>query len=128
MARPQTLALDSGALIHAEKDLRIEAVIRKWMHEGGNVLIPSVALAEVIRSGSSDAAANRLIKAISHVASIDEGIARDAGARLARAKGQTLDALIVATAEKYHATDILTSDPKDIEALASPDVNIIALS
>ena len=127
MARAQTLALDSGALIHAEKDVRIEAVIRKWMREGGNVLIPAVVLAEVIRGGPADATTNRIVKAVGRVAPLDEGIARAAGARLGKVKAQTVDALIVATAEAYGTTDILTSDPHDIRALAGTRLNIIEL-
>jgi predicted nucleic acid-binding protein len=129
MAQAQViLALDSGALITAEKDSRVEAVIRKWLREGARVLIPAPSLAEAIRGGPKDAAANRIIKAVNHIASTSEAIARDAGARLgAKRSTETIDALVVATAETYLATDILTTDPSDIRELAGSHVNVIAL-
>jgi predicted nucleic acid-binding protein len=129
MARAQIiLALDSGVLITAEKDQRVEAIIRKWLREGARLLIPAPAIAEAIRGGPKDAAANRLIKAVNHVANTSEAIGRDAGARLgSAASAATLDALIVATAEAHLATDILTTDPGDIRGLAGDHVNVIAL-
>jgi predicted nucleic acid-binding protein len=122
------LALDSGALILAEKDQRIEAVIRKRVREGARVIIPAPCLAECIRGGARDAAANRIIGAVSSVANTTESIARDAGRRLSsKRRTQTIDALIVATAEANGATDILTTDPVDIRSLATAGVNIIGL-
>jgi predicted nucleic acid-binding protein len=129
MAQSQViLALDSGAIIAAEKDRRIEAVIRKWLREGARLLVPAPAIAESIRGRPQDAAANRLVKAINNVANTTEAIARDAGARLASSNSaQTIDALVVATAHAYFATDILTTDPDDIRDLAHADINVIAL-
>jgi predicted nucleic acid-binding protein len=129
MARSQViLVLDSGALIAAEKDARVEGVIRKWLREGAQLVIPAPAIAESIRGRPQDAAANRLIKAVNRVADTSEVIARDAGARLSSKKSsETIDALIVATAEANHATDILTTDPFDIRHIASTHINVIAL-
>jgi predicted nucleic acid-binding protein len=129
MARPQVvLAFDSGALIAAENDPRVEAVLCKWLREGARILIPAPALAEVIRGGPKDAVANRLIRAVNDVADTSETIARNAGARLGACKSSaTIDALVVATAEAYRATDILTTDPVDIRNLAGPQINIIAI-
>jgi predicted nucleic acid-binding protein len=122
------LALDSGALIAAEKDQRVEAIVRKWLREGARILIPAPCLAEAIRGGPKDAAANRLIKAVNQIAPTSEAIARDAGTRLGpRKSSETIDALVVATAEAYRATDILTTDPDDVRLLASRDLNVIAL-
>jgi predicted nucleic acid-binding protein len=39
----------------------------------------------------------------------------------------TIDAIIVATAEEHQATDILTTDPRDIRSLASRAIHVIAL-
>ncbi len=129
MAQPQIiLALDSGALILADKDPRVEAVIRKWLREGARLLIAAPSIAEVIRGGPKDATANRLIKAVSNVANTSEAISRDAGARLgSKRSSATIDAIVVATAEAYRATDILTSDPADVRDLASSHINVIAL-
>jgi len=129
MAKSQVvLVLDAGVLIAAEKNRRVELFVRKWLDEGANVVIPVPVIAEAIRGRPADAAANRLIKAADNVAETTEAIARDAGARLAAAKSsQTLDALIVATAEANFATDILTTDPDDLRVLASANLNVIAL-
>jgi predicted nucleic acid-binding protein len=129
VAKPQViLVLDSGALVAAEKDQRIEAVIRKWLREGARVLIPAPAIAEAIRGGPRDAAANRIIKAVTAVATTSETIARSAGERLGRrGSSETVDALVVAIAEAHFATDILTSDPRNIRSLAGTQVNVIAL-
>ena len=129
MAQPQIiLALDSGALILADKDPRVEAVIRKWLREGARLLIAAPSIAEVIRGGPKDATANRLIKAVSNVANTSEAISRDAGARLgSKRSSATIDAIVVATAEAYRATDILTSDPADVRDLASSHITVIAL-
>jgi len=122
------LALDSGVFIAAEKDPRIEAVLRKWLREGATFLIPAPAIAESIRGGPKDAAANRLIQAVGSVVLTSESIARDAGIRLGKKRSsQTIDALIVATAEAGSATDILTTDPKDVRSLAGVSMNVIAL-
>jgi predicted nucleic acid-binding protein len=122
------LALDSGALIMAEKDPRIEATLRQWVRQGARVFIPAPAVAEAIRGGPKDATVNRVIAAVNNVAGTSEAIARDAGARLgSRRSSKTIDALIVATAEAHHATDILTTDPADIENFASNHVNVIGL-
>jgi predicted nucleic acid-binding protein len=129
MAQAQVvLALDSGALILAEKDQRVEAVVRKWLREGAELVIPAPCLAEAIRGGPRDAAPNRLIKAVGRVATTTEAIARDAGRRLgSRRSSQTIDALIVATAEAHRATDILTTDPRDVRSLAGTMLNVIAI-
>ncbi len=129
MAQPKVvLALDSGALIQAEKDVRIEATIEEWFRNGAVLLIPAPVIAECIRNGPRDAAANRLIRKIDNVADVTENVARRAGAMLGRVKGSsTVDSLIAASAEMAGATDILTSDPKDLTKLVGSTINIIAL-
>jgi hypothetical protein len=129
MAQPQViLALDSGSLILAGKDGRVEAIIRKWLRQGARLLVPAPSIAESIRDRPQDASINRIIRAIDNVANTTEAIARDAGARLASNRSkETVDALIVATAFANSATDILTTDADDIRKLADPDMNIIVL-
>jgi predicted nucleic acid-binding protein len=129
MAQAQVvLALDSGALIAAEKDSRVEAVIRKWLREGATIVIPAVVIAEVVRGGPKDAVVNRLINAVSFTADTTETIARAAGQRLGRGTTDTIDAIVVATAEAHQATDILTTDPNDIGRLAQSSLNVIPLT
>jgi predicted nucleic acid-binding protein len=126
-AKDLVLALDSGALIAAEKDQRVEAVIRKWLAEGAQVLIPAPVLAETTRGSRNDAAVNRLVKAVGFVPSVTEAIARHAGSRLAGRRGMTVDALIIATASAHGATDMLTTDADDCRQLDNGTMNIIAL-
>lgn len=115
------LTLDSGALILAEKNPGVEAIIRKWLLEGSAFFIAAPVLAEVLRGTPNDAIANRLIKTIGTVAPTTETIARDAGALLdgmRNTRTMTVDALVVATAKAHNATDILTTDPEDIGLLS----------
>jgi hypothetical protein len=81
-----------------------------------------------MRGTARDAAANRLLKAIDYVVATSEAIARTAGTRLgSRRSSETVDALVVATAESCSATDILTTDPTDIVHLAGPTLRVISL-
>ncbi len=122
------LALDSGVLISATKNPKIEAVIRKWVGEGAGVVIPAPCVTESLRGSSGDAAANRIIKAVGTVLALNEDVARFAGTMLGRYRRRdTVDAMIVATALAHGATDIMTSDPTDIAALSGGTLNVIAI-
>ncbi len=122
------LALDSGALIAAEKDPRVEAILRLWLSRGARIIVPAPVLAEGLRGTAKDAAANRLIAAIGNVPSTTEAVARDAGKRLAgTSPPPTIVALIVATAVASGATDILTTDERDMRRLLHEPVNVIGL-
>ena len=122
------LALDSGALIQSEKNPRIEAVIRKWIAEGAELIIPAPCLAESVRGTARDAPVHRLVAAVKAVLPLTGPIARAAGALLGETGGKnTIDAMIVATARAYGATDILTSDPVDIERLAGASMNVLSI-
>jgi predicted nucleic acid-binding protein len=91
-------------------------------------VLATPSIAEVIRGGPTDAAANRIIKAIDHVVSTTETIARQAGAMLGKVKSdRTLAAIIVATADASRVTDILTSDAGDMRRFASNRINIHAI-
>ncbi len=106
----------------------VEAIIRRWLREGAKVVVPAPCLAECMRGTARDAAANRLLKAIDYVVATSEAIARTAGTRLgSRRSSETVDALVVATAESCSATDILTTDPTDIVHLAGPTLRVISL-
>ncbi len=123
------IALDSGALVLAEKGERVEAVMRKYLREGASFVIPAPVLAESMRGSVRDAAANRLVKAVGNVTPTTEHIARRAGERLGKARSSsTVDALVVVTAESCGATDMLTTDTTDIRRLASGSFNIIHLT
>jgi predicted nucleic acid-binding protein len=129
MAKSQViLLLDSGALIDVGKRRRVESIIRRWRSADAQFVLATPSIAEVIRGGPTDAAANRIIKAIDHVVSTTETIARQAGAMLGKVKSdRTLAAIIVATADASRVTDILTSDAGDMRRFASNRINIHAI-
>jgi hypothetical protein len=82
-------------------------------------LVPSVVLVECLRGDAAlAAAANRFFKTCDIVAEIGEQLARRAAflRRHAR-RGSAVDAVVVAVAEPDGT--VLTSDPRDLEALAS---------
>ena len=82
-------------------------------------LVPSVVLAESIGGRQHhDADINRFLKTCDTIEDLPQHLARRAGALRALAcQGSAVDAIVVAIAEPGGA--ILTSDPKDLAALAS---------
>ncbi len=119
------LLLDSGALIAAGKGRKVESIMRRWQIAGAQFVLAAPSLAEAMRGGPGDAAANRLVETIDFIIPTTERIARRAGASLRRScSGKTIDAIIAATAYKSRVTDILTSDPEDMRLFAGKDVGI----
>ncbi len=82
-------------------------------------LVPSVVLAESISGRQhNDANINHFLKTCDIIEDLPQHLARRAGALRALARqGSAVDAIVVAIAEPSGA--ILTSDPKDLTALAS---------
>jgi predicted nucleic acid-binding protein len=88
---------------------------------GSLVFVPSVVLAETLRGDAGDAPANRVLNKLQTV-NIDVSLARRA-AQLKRAADMvgvaaTVDALVVAVSERLGGGVVLTSDPRDINALS----------
>jgi predicted nucleic acid-binding protein len=113
----EALVLDAGALINAEHDERIQHLVAKWVLNGATIFIPAPVIAESLRGSARDANANRLIKAVDRVVATDEAIARHAGELIQKAS-DTVDAIVVATAQKVGAKNVLTSDPDDMKRLS----------
>jgi predicted nucleic acid-binding protein len=116
----ETLILDAGAVIALSRgDQRARVLLRLALREG-RAAMPSVVVAETVRGrGPRDAAVNRVIDQVDHVEALDEKTARAAGALLGRTRmDATIDAIVVATAERLAPARILTGDPKDMRALA----------
>jgi predicted nucleic acid-binding protein len=117
------LVLDSGGLTAlAEGRQRARSALEMSQRTGTPVVVPAIVIAESTRGDGSDAPVNRVLNKLS-VVSIDENGAREA-ARLKRAAGMTgvehtIDALVVAVATLGGGGAILTSDVRDIAALAS---------
>lgn len=119
---PERLILDSGAVIGlARADNRARAFLARALELDVPVEIPVVVVAETVRGGYSDAAVNRILKAVDEVSEANETIGRIAGGLLGKARSSsTIDALVVAQAVYAGGAHILTSDPDDLELLAAP--------
>jgi predicted nucleic acid-binding protein len=114
------LILDSGGVSRlAERSRESLELIVAFRREGlWPPRVPSVVLTECLQGHAGrDANTNRLLKACDIDEAISEALARRAALlrRLAR-RGSAVDALVVASAEP--GGTVLTSDSKDLEALA----------
>lgn len=121
------LVLDSGAVTRlAERSRQSAALILALRSEGlWPPSVPSVVLVECLQGHAArDALANRLLKTCDVIEQVDEPLARRAAQlrRLAR-KGSAVDALVVAIAEP--GGTVLTSDPRDLEALAAHSNRVV---
>lgn len=94
------------------------------------LVVNAVTLTETIRGGGRDAPVHLLTKN-ARVDQVDAGLAAEAGRLLGRTKrSDTVDALVATTALRLgQPTIILTSDPRDLEALTEgqPQVQVIAV-
>jgi predicted nucleic acid-binding protein len=84
------------------------------------VVVPAVVLAETLRGGPEDAQVNETLKKVDTLV-VDGALAREA-AHLKRAAGiqgvaATIDALVVAAADRLGGAAVLTADPVDINRL-----------
>lgn len=115
------LVLDSGAVSRlAERSRYAAALIQALRDEGvWPPVVPSVVLVECLQGHAGrDAIANRFLKTCDVVESVREPLARRAALLRRRARrGSAVDALVVAIAEPDGT--VLTSDPKDLDALAT---------
>lgn len=115
------LVLDSDAVSRlAERSRSAVALILALRDEGlWPPLVPSVVLVECLQGHAGrDAAANRFLKTCDVVEEVSEQLARRAAFLRRRAgRGSAIDALAVASAEPDGT--VLTSDLRDLEALAS---------
>ena len=128
------IVLDSGALSAlAEESRPFRTALEEALSTRVDVFVPTAVIAEATTGDHRrDANVNRALKAMSLVA-LDGRLARSAAAlRYAhkRAGAGTIDAIVVATADLIPGTSILTSDSKDLRALASlrGRTHIIAIS
>jgi predicted nucleic acid-binding protein len=115
------LVLDSGAVSRlAERSRASAALILAFREEGlWPAAVPSVVLVECLQGHAGrDANENQLLKTCDVIDRIPESVARRAALLRRRARrGSAVDALVVAMAEP--GGTVLTTDPHDLEALAS---------
>lgn len=115
------LVLDSGGVSRlAERSRRSLSLIAMLRERGlWPPVVPSPVLVECLRGHAGyDANENRLLKSCDVVEKVPEALVRRAASlrRVAR-RGSAIDALVVASAEP--GGTVLTSDPRDLEALAT---------
>jgi predicted nucleic acid-binding protein len=95
-------------------------VIARAIAGGSVVVLPTIVLAETTTGfGPRDAPVNPVVKACL-VEDLDERIARAATALRFRVPASGVaDAVVIATADAYPGSKVLTGDPRDMRALAS---------
>ena len=115
--------LDAGALIALDRNVRtVWAMLRVAVDREDAVLVPAGVIGQAWRDGARQALLARALKHCEELA-LDGSAARAAGLLCGRAgTADVIDASVVvaaATAARRAPTSILTSDPDDIERLAT---------
>jgi hypothetical protein len=115
------LVLDAGAVSRmAQRSRYAVALIQALRHAGAwPPRVPTVVLVECLQGHAGrDAVVNRFLKTCDIVEECGERLARRAACLRRRAgRGSAVDALVVAIAEPDGT--VLTSDPRDLDALAA---------
>jgi predicted nucleic acid-binding protein len=112
-----TLVYDTGALLAERGDRTMWALHRRGLDRAGQPVVPAVVLGQAWRGGPQPQL-SRLLKGCV-IESFDENAARAVG-RVLREAGtcDVVDAHVVLTALRYRAA-VLTSDPDDLQRLAT---------
>lgn len=120
----EDVVLDAGAVVaFARGEFGIRRYLADALRRGVDVTTTAVVVAEAIRGGPRDAPINRLLKHVV-VDPVDEWMARRAGELLsATSSDATVDAIVVAAAERRAPSVVLTRDP-DIEQLAAQAISV----
>ncbi|MBI4525640.1 MAG: hypothetical protein HY695_17730 [Deltaproteobacteria bacterium] len=120
------LVLDSGGVSRLAERSREAVALILALRELGlwPPVVPSVVLVECLQGHAGrDALANRFLKTCDVVEGIPEALARRAALLRRQARrGSAVDALVVAFAESGGTA--LTSDPKDLQALANHAIRV----
>lgn len=115
------LVLDSGGVSRLAEHSRAAAALIQALRDEGlwPPRVPSVVLVECLHGHAGrDAVTNRFLKICDITESVPQSSARRAALLRRRARrGSAVDALVVALAEPEGT--VLTSDPKDLQALAA---------
>lgn len=122
------LILDSGGVTRlAERSRQTAALTLALEQDLWPPIVPSIVLVECLEGHvGRDVPANRFLKTCDVTEEVTETLARRAAALRRRAQqGSAVDALVVAFAEP--GGTVLTSDPRDLSALASRANRVISL-
>ena len=118
------LVLDSCALSAlAEEKSGVRRYLERAIEEKTEIAVPTVVIAESTTGSARDAALNNVLRVLEPtMVELSEELAREAGALRYRARRplrDTIDAIIVATADASAGSAILTADAGDMAALAA---------
>ena len=115
------LVLDSHGLSEAARgEDTVRSLVRRAVTAGAPVVVSAATLAEVLRGAARDASVHFLLKGL-RVQAVTAEVGRSAGELLGRTgRSDAIDAIVVATADLLpRPVVVVTSDPKDIGALAA---------
>ena len=113
------IAFDAGGLIALERnDRRVYSLIDTALLDGGRIVVPATALAQVIRNPAKQVRLWRMIQADrTDVIPLDAGHAQAVGALLAKTGTSDIaDAHVVVCAQRAGYA-VITSDPFDLRRL-----------
>lgn len=124
-----SLVLDAGGVTRLSERTREALALVTTLRDEGlwPPIVPSPVLVECLQGHAGrDAPENRFLKTCDIVEAVPETLARRAARirRLAR-RGAASDALVVASAEPGGA--VLTSDPRDLQALAAHADHVVVV-
>ena len=125
------LVLDSGGVSRLAEQSRRSAALITALREASlwPPVVPSIVLVECTEGHAGrDAVTNRFLKTCDISETVSESLARRAAIlRRHSRRGSAVDALVVAFAEP--GGTVLTSDPRDLQALAThaDHVNVVRI-
>ena len=122
------ITFDAGGLIALEgNDRRIFAILDVILGNGGQIIVPATALAQVIRSPSRQVRLWRMIQLDkTEVISLDRSQAKAVGALLARTRTSDITDTHVVICAQLTGLAVITSDPLDLKRL-DPSLRVIAV-
>jgi rRNA-processing protein FCF1 len=118
-APPQAVVLDAGALLAFERgDVRMRALCREAIAQGGKLVIPAGVVAQVFRSRAKQVPLRSLLASvITQVVPLDLPLAEAAGILCGRSStSDIIDASVVLVARRERAP-VVTSDTDDLARL-----------
>ena len=122
------VTLDAGGLIALEKNnRRVVAILRSALGEGGRIVVPATALAQVVRNPARQVRLWRMIQRDeTEIVPLDAAHAQEVGTLLARTgTSDIVDAHVVVCARNEgHA--VITSDPFDLRRL-EPGLRVVVV-
>jgi hypothetical protein len=125
----RSLVLDAGALIGVERrSPQVQELVRAARERGAGLVVPTAALAQVVRSGGRQANLRRfLADSYLRFAGLDYYTALRVGALLGAAgTSDIVDAAVVVCAQELGHSPVITSDPGNLHKL-DPTLPLIVI-